>query len=294
MIPERGAVGKVMIEDNEGRVHVRGGRALRRIAEECRGRGGQGAPLERGDASIGDPLVVEIFGARAQDRSGGEFPGQRGVDAVALEGDAVAITAGIFIEAGHPDREVAVDGPAHVERGAILGPGANLEIQFGDDGAGGLPGDAVDQSAGTAAAEDHRVGTLHHLDAIDVVEVTEILDVVAHAIDEEVRRGTVAAQHRRVAIALALCDADARDIARHLPDISHSLIVDQFPRDDGDGLGHVHERRVGLGRGQAPVDGVGLAFPLPGHGELFHHEGCFRRRQIAGRGGWLSRSERGK
>ena len=46
--------------------------------------------------------------------------------------------------------------------------------------------DAVDDPAAAAAAEDHRVGALEHLDPVDIVEVAEILNVVAHAVDEEV------------------------------------------------------------------------------------------------------------
>ena len=77
-----------------------------------------------------------------------------------------------------------------------------------------LPGDAVDDAAGAAAAEDHRVRALERLDAVDVVEVAEVLDVVAHAVDEEVGGRAVAAEDRRVAVALALRHADARHVAQ--------------------------------------------------------------------------------
>ena len=71
-------------------------------------------------------------------------------------------------------------------------------------------------AANAATAEDHGVRTLERLDALDVVEVAEVLDVVADAIDEEVRCRAVAAQDRRVAIAFALREADARHVAGHV------------------------------------------------------------------------------
>src|SRR5688572_11056154 len=52
----------------------------------------------------------------------------------------------------------------------------------------------VDDATAPAAAEDHRVGTLQDLDPVDVVEVAEILDVVAYPVDEEVSGGVVAAK----------------------------------------------------------------------------------------------------
>ena len=55
---------------------------------------------------------------------------------------------------------------------------------------------AVDDAAGAAAAEDHGVGSLERFDAIQVVQVAVVLDVVAHAVDEEVGRRAVAADDR--------------------------------------------------------------------------------------------------
>ena len=63
--------------------------------------------------------------------------------------------------------------------------------------------DPVDDSAAAAAAEDHRVGPLQNLDPVDIVEVAEILDVVADPVDEEIGRARIAAQHDLVAIAFA-------------------------------------------------------------------------------------------
>ena len=75
---------------------------------------------------------------------------------------------------------------------------------------------AVDNSAAAAASEDHCVRAFQHLDPRDVVEVAEILDVVAHAIDEEIRRAGIAAQHELVAIAFPGAAARARHEGQEL------------------------------------------------------------------------------
>src|SRR3546814_6411101 len=89
----------------------------------------------------------------------------------------------------------------------------------------GLLGHPVDHAAGTAAPEDHAVGALERLDPLDVIEVAEVLQVVADAIDKEVRCRTVAAKDRRIAVAFALGDADARDIAHDIAGALHPLVT---------------------------------------------------------------------
>src|SRR5687767_14365111 len=66
---------------------------------------------------------------------------------------------------------------------------AAVTVAGEDAVAGGLEmrtfGDAVDDAAAAAAAEDHGVRPLQDLQPVDVVEVAEILRVVADAVDEE-------------------------------------------------------------------------------------------------------------
>ena len=63
---------------------------------------------------------------------------------------------------------------------------------------------------------DKRARSLQDLDALRVVEIAEILDVVAEAVDEEVRAGIDAANDELVAIAFALMDRNARHVARRV------------------------------------------------------------------------------
>jgi U3 small nucleolar RNA-associated protein 14 len=59
---------------------------------------------------------------------------------------------------------------------------------------------------------------LEHLDPLDVVEVAEILNVVAHPVDEEVGGGVVAAQRDLVAVAFAGPGRRAGDEGQKLGD----------------------------------------------------------------------------
>ena len=91
---------------------------------------------------------------------------------------------------------------------------------------------AIDDAARAAAAEDHRVGALERLDAIDVVEVAVVLHVVAHAVDEEVGGRAVAAHDDLIAVVLALVRRDAGHVAHDVADAHHQLIPDQLLRHD--------------------------------------------------------------
>src|SRR3954466_11111206 len=108
---------------------------------------------------------------------------------------------------------------------------------------------AVENSAASAAPEDHRIPTLEDLAAVDVVEVAEILDVVAHAIDEEVRRAAVTAQDNRVAIAFAGAVGGARHEIEQVGDRPQLLVLDLPFGDHAQRLGNVLDVGVGLGRG---------------------------------------------
>src|SRR3546814_9438221 len=110
----------------------------------------------------------------------------------------------------------SIDRPADIDRAAAAAVRAHLGRYLPVLVPVGLLGHPVDHAAGTAAPEDHAVGALERLDPLDVIEVAEVLQVVADAIDKEVRCRTVAAKDRRIAVAFALGDADARDIAHDI------------------------------------------------------------------------------
>jgi hypothetical protein len=78
--------------------------------------------------------------------------------------------------------------------------------------------------------------------AIQIVQVAIILHVVAHAVDEEIRGGAVAANRKLIAIIFALRRRDAGDVADQVADARHQLVLDLILRDDGDRLRHVAQR----------------------------------------------------
>ena len=288
-VAQREAAGEFVVQRDEDAVHRRFRGALRRIAEEGRGGGLHRAALVGGNAAIGRPLVVEILVAQVQPGPVRQGPGQRGIRPVTLQGDVITVAAGILVEAGHAERRLAVDRLRHVEGRAVLFPLAELQGQFVHDHAVGLLGDPVDQAAGTAAAKNHGIGALQDLDPVDVVEVAVVLHVVAHAIDEEVGGRAVAAEHGRIAVAFALRDADAGHVAGHVADAPHRLVIDQLAGDDGDGLRHIHQGRIGLRGRHGALDGIAQGMFPPVHGDFLQMEHGTFRRQVA-RGGEVVRA----
>src|SRR3546814_6009443 len=125
------------------------------------------------------------------------------------------------LHCGDTERSVGIDRPADIDRAAAAAVRAHLGRYLPVLVPVGLLGHPVDHAAGTAAPEDHAVGALERLDPLDVIEVAEVLQVVADAIAKEVRCRTVAAKDRRTAVAFALGDPVARDLAHELPDHWH-------------------------------------------------------------------------
>ena len=88
---------------------------------------------------------------------------------------------------------------------------------------------AVDETAAGAATEGQRARPLQHLDALGVVEIAEDLHVVAEAVDEEIGARIDAANDEFVAIAFALMDGDAGNVARDIGDALEALVLDEAP-----------------------------------------------------------------
>ena len=122
----------------------------------------------------------------------------------------------------------------------------------------GLARHAVDQTAGGAATEDHRVGAFQHFHALDVVNLTEILDVISHAVEEEVAGGSDAAEHGGVAVAFTLRELNAGDIAHGVLHARHGAVRHFLLGHNADGLGNVDERGIGLGRGGRALRDIGV------------------------------------
>src|SRR5207244_4396448 len=135
----------------------------------------------------------------------------------------------------------------------LVVPRADLAGGFIDAGAVRLLERAVDKATAGPAAENRRAWTLQDLDTLRVVEIAEILDVVAKTVDEEVGTGVDAADHEFVAIAFALVDGDAGNVAGDLGEGLKTLVADKILGHDRDGLRNVDQRRVGLGRNRRAV-----------------------------------------
>ena len=191
----------------------------------------------------------------------GRLQRHRRIDAVAFEMAVVAERVAVLVEGVEAHRDVFVDRLAGIERDAPVAVGAGLHRRFIDAGAVGFLERAVDETAAGAAAEDQRARPLQDFDALGVVEIAEILHVVAKAVDEEVGAGIDAADDEFVAVALALMDRDARNVAGHVGEALEVLVADEFLGHHGDRLRDVDQRRVGLGRDRGAVgvdaDGAG-------------------------------------
>ena len=235
------------------------GRAAGRVAEEGRGIGRHRHAAERGDAAVGDALVLEVLVAQRHQRLRARAPAQGRVDARALEPDAVAVALGVLVQAVETQRQLVVDRLVDVRRQAAVAVRAQRDRGAVRRRPLGLLAHAVDQPAGGATAEDHRVRALEHFHALDVVEVAVVLDVVADAVDEEVAGGADAAEDRRLAVALALREAHARHVARGLGNALHRAVAQLVAGHHADRLRRVAQRRVGLGGGGAAPGGVAPA-----------------------------------
>jgi hypothetical protein len=129
---------------------------------------------------------------------------------------------------------------------------------------------SVDHAAATTTPEDHGERPLQHFDGLRVIEVAESLDVVAHTVDEEIRRRPLAAESELIAMAFALLHRDAGDVEQRLAELVGGLILRHLLGDDAHRAGNVHDQSVGLGRGRrafgeisvdparAPVQGVAV------------------------------------
>ncbi|GAB1408838.1 hypothetical protein MASR1M8_27580 [Thermomonas brevis] len=216
--------GELVLEVGVEGVHRRFHRAGVGIAEEG-GRIDIHRPAtQRRHAAVGHALVVEALVRQLQAGGLADVGTEGRVDAVALEGEAVAVALGILVDrvqaqaaVGLAEADAVIDGAALARLRAELQRGGVMVVAVG------LAGDAVDHAAAAAAAEHQRVGALQRLGALHVVDVADVLHVVADAVDEEVGGGTDAAQHWRVAVAFALRGADAGHVAEGVGQAGHRL-----------------------------------------------------------------------
>ena len=175
--------------------------------------GAVGLTRLRGIAAIGGAFVVKIF-VRELDLGGVVRLQRHGrIDAVALDLAEIAERVGAFVEGVEAHRHVFVDRLSGIERETPVVPGAGLRARVIDPGAVGFLERAVEDAAAGATAEGQRARSLQDLDALRVVEIAEILHVIAKTVDEEVGAGIHAADDEFVAVAFALVDGDAGNVA---------------------------------------------------------------------------------
>ena len=119
--------------------------------------------------------------------------GQGGVEPVALQLDRVAEAVGVLVHAVQAEGDLVVQRLVEVAREALVAVGAALQGDLAQGLEAGLLGHPVHDPAAASAPEHHGVRALQGFDAIEVVEVAVVLHVVAHAVQEEVGGGAVAA-----------------------------------------------------------------------------------------------------
>ena len=282
MVAQLHAAAEVVFDHRIERIHGRLDRALSGVAEERGGVDIQRAPAQRRHAAVSHPFVVEALVGQAQAGAGAKVDAEGRVDAVALQLEAVAETPGVFVEGVDAEAGVAfaiADAGADVQRAALAVTGAELHGASAMVSAVGLAGDAVDHATAAATAEDHRIRAFQRFDAFHVVGVADVLHVIAHAIDEEIRGRAVAAHDRSVAVAFALGDADAGHVAQGIGEAGHRLVGDQLVGDHGHCLRHVEQGGIGFRRaarlacavvGQVALADHGDAVQIPGL-ILCHH-----------------------
>lgn len=273
-ILHRQPVAEIMLDHGGAGLQLDLGAVVARIAEEFRqvairrerhgriepGRAETGKP-DRWIAAIGEPEVVVEFVGQLDLGVVIRLQGHGRVEAIALELAEIAKGVAAFVESVQPDGDIVVDGLAGIEREPAVVVGAGLRGRFIDALAIGFLQGPVDEAAAGAAAEHQRTRALQHLDALRVIEIAEILHVVAKAVDVEIGAGIDAADHQLVAIAFALMHRDPGHIACHVGQALKVLVADILLGEHGDGLRDVDQLGVGLGRARRAVtvdpDGAG-------------------------------------
>ena len=265
MVAQAQACGEFMADDGVESVYARGDGAQFRVAKELRRIGVQGPAMQGGYAAVGHPIVAKMLGGQLQARLRPQVDAEGRVHAIALELDTLPIALRILVHRIEPDAGRRAPPGPEVQRGATPLVRAQQQAAARMVLAVGLAGHPVDEATGAAASEDHRVRALQRFSALDVVNVADVLHVIANAIHEEIRSGAVAPEHRRIAVAFALGNADARHVAGQFGHAGDGLVGDQLVGDHGDRLRHVEQGRVGLGGGAGLARGVVRQVTLAEH-----------------------------
>ena len=213
---------------------------------------------ERRDTAVGNAAIEEVLIADADLCGRREQVSRGGVQAIAFIVDAITIAAGPVIEARQAQRDTIRNRMVGVDGTAEQTEAATFQARFKAIAEVSLARHAVDQTTGGAATEDHRVGAFQHFHALDVVDLTEILDVISHAVEEEVAGGGDASEHGGVAVAFTLRELNARDIPHGVLHARHGAVRHFLLGHNADRLGNVDERGIGFGRGGRAFRDIGV------------------------------------
>src|SRR5262249_8325157 len=171
----------------------------------------------------------------------------RRIDAPALEPAEISKRVAFLVHGIEARGGNLVDGLPRVEREAPVVIGSGLRGRLVYPLSVGLLQRAVEQAPARGASKRNRARSLQDLDALGIVEIAEVLHVVAEPVDVEVRARIHAADDKLVAVAFALVDVDARHVARDVGEILKTVVRDELPRHHTERLRNVHQRRIDLG-----------------------------------------------
>src|SRR5436190_8580786 len=107
--------------------------------------------------------------------------------------DVFTERTGVLEHGIETQRRLAVERLIEVQGGALTAEGTAHQSEFVQRSGARLLGYAIDHAAPAATPEDHGVRTLERLHAIEIVQVPEVLHVVAYAIEEKIGRCGIAA-----------------------------------------------------------------------------------------------------
>jgi hypothetical protein len=161
-----------------------------------------------------------------------------------LEPRRIAELPRVLDHAIQPRRERSPKAVTEVERAPPMLEGAAFERECARRHPLRFFRHAIDDAAAAPAAEHHRVRPLQCLHALDVIEIAQILGVIAYAVGEEIRGGAGAPNGRCIAVPLALPHRDPRHVADDIGHVLHRLVGDEIATEHGDRLRDVAELRV--------------------------------------------------
>ena len=202
------------------------------------------------------------------------------IDRPTIEAHEIAVALGVLVHCIEPERPVLIHGLADICRDASARIGIATHHYLANCDAVGFLEHAIDDATTAAATEDHRVRPLENLQALQIIEIAKVLNVVADAIGVEVRVAPLTSYNEIIAVGFTLMIDHARNVASGLSNRRKGLVLDELLGQDRDGLRHIEKRRVGFGRtGHA----VGDVAHLPGPGILaVDARRLFGRRSLCG------------